>query len=348
MNGPIVRLKDIARFRGIRSNTLTGVGLVLGLEGTGDSRKISATTQALANYLRAQGAEVDPRTLDTKNVALVMVTAELPPFAVNGQRLDVTVTSMGDAKSLRNGTLLFTELKAGRDTESVFATASGAVSIGGFGFGASGSSQQRGFLTVGRIPGGGVVEQGATTKLVFDGQMYLELNDPDITTAKRVQEAINQRFPEYAAFAMNGGTVAMSLPQGLSAVAALARLEELTVQTDNEATVVINERTGTIVIGGNVRIAPVAIASGAISVRIETEPFVSQPAPLSGGQTVQGTVSAVAAEEETAQIALLKPNTTVAELASIFQELRLKPGDIIAILQAMRQQGALKAKVVVQ
>jgi flagellar P-ring protein FlgI len=346
--GVTVRLKDIARFRGIRSNTLTGTGLVLGLEGTGDSKKIGATVQALTNYLRGQGMDVDPKNLDSRNVALVMVTVELPPFATNGQRLDVTVTSIGDAKSLRNGRLLFTELRSPSDNQTVYATADGSISVGGFGATAGGNQAQKGFLTVGRIPGGAIVERGAPTTTVFDGRMYVELDEPDLTTAHRIQERILAAAPQFDPVALNGGTIQVTLPEGLSPVAAMARLEELTVQTDNAALVVINERTGTIVMGGNVRIAPVAIAAGSINVKVEEFIDVSQPMPFSQGQTAVVSNRTLNAEEEPARLAVVAPNATVADLARIFQELRLKPTDIIAILQTLRQQGALKARVVLQ
>jgi flagellar P-ring protein precursor FlgI len=342
------QLKDIARFRGIRPNTLTGVGLVMGLEGTGDTQRISATRAALVNYLRRSGLDVDPRQLDSRNVALVMVTADLPPFSVNGQRIDVTITSIGDAKSLRNGTLLLTELRAAGNPETVYATASGAVSVGGYSVSQNGNSQQKGFVTVGRIPAGGMVENGAPTTMVFDGRMFIELDEPDITTAKRVEDAILKRHPEFRPVASNGGTIEVVLPEGLTPVAAMSRLEKVTVETDNAALIVINEKTGAIVMGGNIRVAPVAFAYGSLTIRVEEQVFVSQPNSFSNGQTVTGRDTQAGATEDLAKTAVTNPNTTVADLAQIFRRLDLTAGDIIAILQALRQQGALKARVVMQ
>lgn len=342
------RVKDIARFRGIRSNTLTGVGLVMGLEGTGDTQRVGATRTALINYLRNQGIDVDPKTIDTKNCALVMVSTELPPFAVNGQRLDVTVTSVGDAKSLRNGTLLMTSLKAAGNNEKTYATASGAVSVGGYSAGQNGNSQQKGFVTVGRIPAGGIVENSAPTKTVFDGKLYLELDEPDITTASHLEDAIRTKYPDFRPVAINGGTIELQMPDGLTATAAMARIEAIDVQTDTAALVVINEKTGAIVMGGNVKLAPVAFAYGSLTVKVEESNFVSQPAPFSQGKTVQGKETVVGAKEDPAKTGITSPNTTVADLAQIFRRLNLSAGDIIAILQALRQQGALKARLVMQ
>ena len=342
------QLKDIARFRGIRTNTLTGVGLVLGLEGTGDTQRISATRSALTNYLRRSGLDVDPKQLDSKNAALVMVTAELPPFSVNGQKLDVTITSIGDAKSLRNGTLLMTELKAAGNQDTVYATATGAVSVGGYSVSQNGNSQQKGFVTVGRIPAGGVVENGAPTTTVFNGRMYIEMDEPDLTTASRVEDAIRKKYPEFNPIAQNGGTIEVVLPAGLTPTAAMAKLEKVTVEADTAALIVINEKTGAIVMGGNVKISPVAFAYGSLTIRVEEQTFVSQPAPFSQGQTTAVKDTRAGANEDKAKTGVTNPNATVADLAQIFRKLDLTAGDIIAILQALKQQGALKARVVMQ
>jgi len=343
-----IRLKDIARFRGIRSNQLTGVGLVMGLDGTGDSAKIAPTSAMLSTYLKTQGIDSDPTTLTLKNAAMVMVTAELAPFAVNGQSMDVVVTSMGDAKSIRNGTLMLTALHAAGNPTIVYATASGAVSVGGYSEGSGGNSQTKGFVTVGRIPGGGIVEKGAPTTTVFDGKMYLELDDSDLTTAHHVESRINQVAPEFNALAENGATIQVTLPQGMSVTSAMAKLEAITVQVDTRTSIVINEKTGTIVMGGDVRLSPCAIATGSLSVKIEETNTVSQPAPLSTGTTTPVSNQKLQVTEDRAQIAMLKANTTIADLAHIFQELKLKPADIIAIFELLRQQGSLKARVLTQ
>ena len=347
--GVVARLKDIARFRGVRSNQLLGTGLIMGLDGTGDTKNMGPTAAALANYLRRQNLDVDPKTLQAKNVALVMVTAELPPFATNGQKLDVTVTSIGDAKSLRNGTLLITELKSPVDNATVYATAAGPVSVGGFGVSANGNSQTKGFLTVGRIPGGAQVEKGAATNLIHDGnKMYLELDDPDATTAQRTQERINAQAPAYHALAINGSTIEVTLPEGVTPIAAMARLEEISVPTDQSALIIVNEKTGTIVMGGNIKIAPVAFMYGSLSIKVEEDKFVSQPAPFSNGDTKVVKKNDVKGNDDTVKTGVTTPNTTVADLAAIFQKLNLSAGDVIAILQSLRQQGALKARVILQ
>lgn len=347
--GVNARLKDIARFRGVRSNQLVGTGLIMGLDGTGDTKNMGPTAAALANYLRRQNMDVDPKTLQAKNVALVMVTAELPPFATNGQKLDVTVTSIGDAKSLRNGTLLVTELKSPSDNATVYAVAAGPVSVGGFGVSAGGNNQSKGFLTVGRIPGGANVEKNVETNVLHDGnKMFIELDDPDATTAQRTQNRINRESPAYKAVALNGGTIEVTIPTGMTPTEAMARLEEISVPTDQAALIIVNEKTGTIVMGGNIKIAPVAFMYGSLSIKVEEDNFVSQPAPLSGGVTTLQKNQNVTAKDDGVKGAVTTPNTTVADLAAIFQKLNLGAGDVIAILQGLRQQGALKARVVLQ
>ena len=343
-----IRLKDLARFRGVRSNTLTGVGLVMGLNGTGDSTKVPTTVLMLTSFLAKQGIAADPTVLQLKNAAMVLVTAELPPFAVNGQAMDVTVTSMGDATSLRNGTLMMTEMHAAGNPAVMYSTAAGSISVGGYSAGAGGNSQSTGFVTVGRIPGGGTVEAGAPTKVVYDGKMFLELDDPDLTTAHRMEARINLLAPEFHAVAQDGGTVQVDLPTTMSATTAMARLEGITVEADTATSIVINEKTGTIVMGGDVRLSACAIATGSLSVKIEENNTVSQPESFSNGVTTPVKNEKVDIKEDRAQMAVLKPNTTIADLAHIFQELKLKPADIINIFQLLRQQGALKARVIQQ
>ncbi len=347
-DGIEVRIKDIARFRGVRANQLTGIGLIMGLEGTGDTKKSQATQTVLANLLKDFGTVVDPRTLDAKNVALVTVTAELPPFAKPGSRIDVRVSSIGDAKSLQGGTLIQTPLYAAGNKEVAYVVAEGPISIGGFNVGSGGSSVQRNHSTVGRIPSGGIVETGVSTKLVFDGSLYLELDTADLTTAQRVAQRLNESLPELFSSALDGGTVRVSIPDGVPPVAAMSKIEAVTVHADTPAVVVINERTGTIVVGGNVRVGPAAIAHGGLNVRIDQEVLISQPAPFSRGETVVTEQPIVDAEQETANVAVVPPSATVQDLARIFQALKLKPTDIIAILQALRQQGALKARIEIQ
>jgi len=349
LNGVAVRIKDVARFRGVRSNKLMGVGVVVGLQGTGDSRKNAQVSQAIQNYMKSMNFDIDVSRMDARNGALVIVSGDLPPFATNGQLMDVTVSTFGDAQSLRGGQLLRTELYAIGDSDTVYGIAEGAVSVGGFGASAGGNQQQVGFLTAGRVAGGGVVEKGAPTKLVYDNRMFIELYEVDLTTATRVQEAINKRNPEFEAVAESGSTISVSLPKGMNPIVAMAKLEEITVMVDNAAVVIVNEKTGSIAIGGNVKIAPVAIALGSISVNIVEEVSVSQPNPFSrNGDTAVVANQRVSADQGPADVAVVAPNSTIADLARIFQELRLKPNDIINILQLLKQQGALKARLIFQ
>ncbi|MBV6459617.1 MAG: Flagellar P-ring protein [Fimbriimonadaceae bacterium] len=346
-SGIEVRIKDIARFRGVRANQLVGYGLVIGLEGTGD-KSIPFTQTALANILRDFGNQVDAAKLKAKNVAAVMITAELPPFASPGNRIDVIVHSIGDATSLQGGTLLQTPMFGAGDKENAYVVAMGPVSIGGFNVSASGNSVQKNHVNVGRIPGGGIVEQGVPTQIVFDGKLFLEIDDADITTAHRLSETLQKRFPEFDPNPVDGGTIELRLPIGMSPVEAMSKIESATVFADIPALVVVNERTGTIVIGGNVRLGPAVVAHGSLQVTITRESFVSQPNSFSNGTTVAGTNTTVSAEEETAQVGLLGPNATVSDLARIFQTLQLSPRDVISILQALRDQGSLKARIKVQ
>ncbi len=347
-DGVEVRIKSIAHFRGIRSNQIMGTGLVLGLAGSGDTKKSVITQQLIANAFKEFGIRLDPTLLDLKNVAAVIVTADLPPFATNGQLIDVQVQSIGDAKSLAGGTLLQTAMYAAGDQSTVYVMAQGSVNVGGFDVSAGGSSAQKNFVTAGRVPEGGIVERGAPTKLVYDGKIYLELNQADLTTAMRVAAKISQAFPNLLATAVNGGTVEMTLPADLPAMEAMSKIEELRVFADTQETIVINEKTGTIVIGGNVRIGPAAIVHGSLSVKIDQDIDVSQPSPFSLGSTVVTQKTNIDVSEPKADVASLAPNTTVADLAKVFHALQLKASDVISILQALREQGALKARIISQ
>jgi flagellar P-ring protein FlgI len=345
-----VRLDSICHFRGTWSQQLLGVGLVTGLDHSGDSQSYIPTQYAAANMLKAAGVEIDPTNTNTiaKNIALVTVTCELPPYSSPGQRLDVTVSAIGDATSLRNGTLIFTPLKYPGNDKVTFAVASGAVSVGGFSAKSSGNSASRGFVTVGKVPGGAIVQTAVATNTVIGGKMYLDLEQEDVITTERIEEKIRESSPELAPHAMGAGSVEVTLPPDTSVSSVQAKLMSLEIQADTPAKVVIDERSGTIIIGGSVRVSPCAIARGSISVQVTEDYGVSQPAPLSAGQTVATATTSLTAKEDTAQVALLKPNTTVADLAEIFQALKLKAEDIIAIMENLAAQGALKAKLVIQ
>lgn len=345
-----VRIKDIARFRGVRSNQLFGFGIVVGLAGNGDTKKTPFTATLIANALKDAGTSSDPSTFGLKNVAVVSVTAELPPFAMPGNRIPVTVQSIGDAKTLQGGSLLPTPLFPAGNKETAYAVAFGELSIGGFSAEGGGSSVSKNHPTVGIIPDGGFVEASVPTKTVFaDSSMYLELNDADFTTAARMAEKLRETLPQYNAFAIDGGSIRLTLPEGVSPVRAMSEIEGQKFYADTVAVIVINERTGTIVVGGNVRIGPAMVAKGSLNVRIDRETIVSQPdTPFTKGQTVVTNQTTVNAGEDTAQVALIPPSTTVADLARLFQTLKVSPTDVIAILEALQAQGALKARIKVQ
>ena len=345
-SGVPVQLRTIATFRGIAPNQLVGVGLVTGLAGTGDTKKYMGTQRAAINMLKGMGLDIDPSQSESKSMALVTLTAELPPFSTPGGRIDVTASVMGDCTSLRGGTLLFAPLRF-PGLAKVYATVAGSISVGGFSSGAGGSSEGRGFTTVGKLTSG-IVQESVPTQTTFGekgDRMYLDLATSDALTAARMENAIRAAYPEFRPVALDAGAIELTLPGGVTSNTAQARIGALTVMADTEAKVVIDERTGTVVIGGNVRVAPCAFAKGSLTIRVTDEPFVSQPAPLGGGKTVAGSVKTLDAKEQTAQIAVLRPNTTVADLAALFQALRLKADDVMNILKALHEQGALKARL---
>lgn len=349
MVGIDTELAAIGGFRGARSNTIMGYGLVVGLNGTGDSKQISATSTAMSNALSRWGTLVAPDGFKAKNIAIVSVTCEMPAFAAPGRKMDVTVQSLGDAKSLEGGFLLPTPLAPAWDATKIFAQASGGVSIGGYNAGASGSSVRKNHPTAGRVPDGASVEKSVPTQVVFDGNVvYFDLDTPDFTTAKRVAVKIGQAYPNFVAVAEDGVTVKVVLPVGADPVTSLSQIEKLEVYANTPPTVVINERTGTIVVGGNVKLGPALIAHGSLRVRIDTEFMVSQPAPLSNGTTQVIPRSTLTADEDPPQVTVVSPNASLDDLARIFQTLNLTARDIIAILQALSEQGALKARIKIQ
>jgi len=348
-DGVEVRIKEIARFRGIRANQLMGIGLVVGLSGTGDTRKSAVTNSVVSNLFKDFGINIDSKDIDMKNVAAVMITSELPPFATNGLPIDVSVQSMGDAKSLAGGTLLQAPLYAAGDRETVYAMAQGSLTLGGYDVSAGGNSDKKNFVTAGRIPGGALVQKGAPTKVVYpENKMYLDLDTADLTTAQRIAARIGETYDFLRPVALNGGTIELTLPQGSSDVQTMSQIEQVRVFVDEAGTIVVNEKTGTIVMGGNVRVGPAVIAHGSLNVRIDEQLIISQPEPFSKGETVVAGQKSVGANETTAQITTIAPTTTVADLARIFQALDLKAADIISILQGLRQQGALKARIITQ
>lgn len=335
-----VRIKDMAAIQGVRENALTGYGLVVGLNGTGDKSGSQFTITTMANMLRNMGIAVNPNLLKPKNVAAVMITASLPPFARSGQRLDCTLSSIGDAAALMGGTLISAPLY-GPDGK-VYAMAQGPISVGGYVFeGASGSSVGKNFPTVGRIPSGAIVER--SLDLTLGPELVLLMNTPDFTTANRTAKALNNQFGGAVAQATDLSTVKVRIPAGASPVDFVARLEAIEVAPDNKARVVVSERTGTVVMGDDVRISTVAIAHGSLSIRISEQSGVSQPLPLSQGTTTVVPESDVRVREGHKQLVTLPSGTTIGNLVRALNAIGVTPRDLVIILQCIKKSGALYA-----
>ncbi|WP_202985516.1 flagellar basal body P-ring protein FlgI [Thiospirillum jenense] len=344
------RIKDLATFAGVRDNQLIGYGLVVGLVETGDrTTQTPFTIQSLKNMLGQLGVTLPPGVNpQLKNVAAVMVTADLAPFAKTGQRFDVTVSSLGNAKSLRGGTLLMTPLK-GADGQ-VYALAQGNLIVGGFGAqGKDGSSITVNIPSVGRIPDGATVEREVPSPFADTNGLVLNLNRPDFSTVNRLTEVINNNFGADVARAIDGGSVRIRAPLDSSdRVAFVAALENLPVQPGMPAArVVVNARTGTIVIGGNVRVLPAAVTHGSLTVTISENPAVSQPNAFAGGQTAVTPQSDVAIAQDKNRMFLFDPGTSLDEIVQAVNKVGAAPGDLIAILEALREAGALRAELVV-
>lgn len=340
----VVRLKELITLEGVRDNPLMGYGLVVGLAGTGDRRQTVFSAQSLTNLLERFGLTVSPTAIQVKNTAAVMVTATLPPFAQPGTRIDVTIASLGDAASLQGGMLLMTGLK-GADGQ-VYAQAQGAMVLGGFVAGQAGNSASVNHPTVSRIPDGAIVERGSPS-VNIGSQIHLQLGRADFTTAARVVAALNKRFGPIA-HAENAALVAVALPAeyAKNATEFIAEMERLTVEPDNQAVIVVNERTGTIVMGKNVQIAPVAIMQGNLSVEVQTTVEVTQPNALSSGGTTQVTPQTnVSVKQEQARNVILKEGATVEELVRALSAIGSTPRDIISILQNLKSAGALDAEL---
>jgi len=341
------RLKDLVAVEGVRENQLIGYGIVVGLKGTGDRDQTVFPAQSLANVLERMGVAVSPTAMRVKNTAAVMITATLPPFAQPGLQLDTTVAAVGDAANLQGGILLLTSLR-GADGQ-VYAVAQGPVVTGGFVAGRGGASQSVNHPTVGRGPDGATVERPAPS-VIPKAIVHLQLRRADFTTASRIAEAINRRFPEPSptgAKPENAGLVSVAIPKDYENRVAefLAQLENLMVEADRPARVVVNERTGTIVLGKDVRVSPVAILHGNLSVEIQTTLEVSQPAPLSQGKTEVTPKTAVNAKEEKARNVVLPQGATVEELVRALAAIGSTPRDVIAILQSLKAAGALDAEL---
>ncbi|MCD6265814.1 MAG: flagellar basal body P-ring protein FlgI [Deltaproteobacteria bacterium] len=360
------RLKDIASIKGIRTNQLFGYGLVIGLNGSGDKGGTNFTIQGLVNMLEKMGVHVSAQDVKVSNVAAVMASATLPPFARIGKKIDVIISSIGDAKSLQGGTLLLTPLK-GVDGR-IYALAQGPLSVGGFSVGgAAGGGVTKNHPTVGRITGGATVEREIPLSLKNKRELIMILNNPDFITAARAANAINLCFGKGLAKPIDSGTLKITIPQSFQdkLVTLIARLEDLEVIPDSVAKVIVNEKTGTVVIGENVRILTVAVAHGNLSIQIKEEKEVSQPLSFAprpakgstatqvdggvvvapGGSTVVTPKSEVTVEEEGKRLLLVPKGNTIGELVRALNAIGVTPRDLITILQAIKAAGSLQAEL---
>lgn len=340
------RLKDITSIQGVRSNQLIGYGLVVGLDGTGDQTiQTPFTVQSIISMMQQMGVNLPPGTnLQLKNVASVMVTSSLPAFAQPGQTLDVTVSSMGNAKSLRGGTLLMTPLK-GADGQ-VYAISQGNLVVGGVGASANGTQTQINHLSVGRISEGATVERALPNPISQNGSFNLELKESDFSTASLVVDAINGRFGKNTAFAEDGRVIKVNAPENTSRVAFLASLEAINVSPSaTPAKIILNARTGSVVMNKAVTLDSCAVSHGNLSVVINTAPVISQPGAFSDGTTVSTAVSQIDITKEPGKVLKLNSGANLADVVKALNAIGATPQDLLAILQAMKAAGALRAEL---
>jgi flagellar P-ring protein precursor FlgI len=340
------RIKDLASFEGVRENQLIGYGLVVGLNGTGDSlNNAPFTRQSLQAMLERLGVNIRGAALRTGNIAAVMVTGHLPPFGTQGTRMDVTVSALGDAKSLQGGTLLVTPL-LGADG-NVYAVAQGSVAIAGFNAEGDAARIVRGVPTVGRISSGAIIEREIEFALNRMTQVRLSLRNPDFTTARRIAAAINDFIGKPTAEPLDPGTVGIQIPQSFKGnmVALITEIEQLQVEPDLPAKIVIDERSGIIVMGRDVRVSTVAVAQGNLTVTITERPQVSQPNPLGRGETVVTPQTGVNVQEDGTGLAIVRDGVSLAEVVDGLNALGVGPRDLIAILQAIKAAGAIQAEI---
>lgn len=342
-----VRVKNLGAFHGVRSNPISGVGVVVGLNRTGDSKRNEASVRSLANRLRGMGINLDTDDISARNVALVMVAGRISAHHRTGSVIDVSVASAGDATSLEGGILLPT-LLVGLDRQ-VYAIAQGAMIVGGYLIGSEGNTSRKNTPTSGRVVGGGIIEREVASKLDYNKLEGVDfvLRYPDFTTAVRIAEGINEAFGQAIAQAMDSATVSMDIPTGLQGRFAdfALRVEGAEVEVAAPARVVINERTGTVVMGADVRISAVAVAHGGLTIEVQQRVGVSQPAPLSGGQTAVVSETRVKAVEEEGRLQLLE-GATIGDMVTALNDMGVKPRDLIVILQAIAAAGGLHAEVV--
>lgn len=340
------RIKDLASIKGTRNNQLMGYGLVVGLNGTGDGSGTQFTVQSLVNMMERLGIHALPGQVKVANVAAVMITADLPPFARVGSEIDVTVSSVGDAKSLQGGTLLLSPLK-GADNK-IYALAQGPLLVGGFSVsGAAGGGVQKNHPTVARIPGGATIEREVPFRFNGLSELTISLNNPDFTTALRMAGAINSEIGSRVASPADAGTIRVQVPEPFlgNLVPLVAELEQIQVRPDNKARIILAERTGTVVMGENVRISPVAIAHGNLSVQIKEQKNVSQPQPFSQGETTVTDETDINVAEENQKLLLLPEGTSLGEVVKGLNAIGVSPRDLITVFQAIQASGALQAEL---
>ncbi|MBX7144137.1 MAG: flagellar basal body P-ring protein FlgI [Oligoflexia bacterium] len=341
------RLKDLADVEGVRGNQLFGFGVVVGLNGTGDGNGAQFTQKSVANMLEKLGIRLDPKDIKVKNIAAVMVTSTLPAFVRPGTKIDVTLSSLGDAKSLQGGTLLFTTLK-GADG-NVYAVAQGAVSVGGFAVEGGGDAAQKNHPTVGLIAQGATVERGIPFDLFQSKRIRIVLREPDFTTVTRAVAGINTFLGRPVAAALDAASVEVPLVEelGHDPIGLVAKLENISIDQDVGARVVVNERTGTIIMGESVSIGRVALAHGNLNIAIRSETQVSQPNALGEGQTQVVTNSDVAVAEENRRLGVIGGHVTLGEIVNALNAVGATPRDLISIFQALKKAGALQAELVI-
>jgi flagellar P-ring protein precursor FlgI len=340
-----VRVKDISTLKGVRQNQLIGYGLVVGLQGTGDGTSSQFTMQSLATMLNNLGVGIDAATINVKNVAGVIVTAYLPPFAKMGAKMDLLVSSLGDAKSLKGGTLLLTPLK-GADGQ-VYAVAQGPVTIGGFAEEKAGASATKNHPTVGKVPGGATIEKEIPFDFSAVKELTYSLNTADFTTANRVVRAINKELRGPFAAAKDSATIQVQIPDSFKdqIVQLVSQIEVVKVQPDTAAKVVVNERTGTVVVGQDVRISTVAVAHGNLTISIQPNLSVSQPEALSNGTTQVIQEPTITAKEGENKLAILPASVSISDLVRALNAIGITPRDLIAVFQAIQAAGALQAEL---
>ncbi len=352
--GTAIRIKDLARFDGLHEQPIIGYGLVVGLSGTGDSQRSIATLQSVSNMLREFGLTVPPYAVSSRNVAAVIVTADLPAGVRTGDRFDVNVAAIGDARSLAGGTLLMTQLMS--NSKVSYATAQGPLAVGGYKFEQRGTSAQKNFPTAGTIPEGALAQRSIEPEVArHSGTLELLLDEPDYTTATRVANAINNYFNGSNAVAVDAGRVRVKLAteDAAFAVAMMARIESIGVQPDIAARVVVNERTGTVVSGGDAYLSAVTVTHGNLKVSIKERFTISQPEGVflddsNGVRTVAVPEATVKVTDEEARAVRLADGSTIAELVDALRSIKASSRDVIAILQGIKRAGALHAELVIQ